>query len=101
MDLLTDTGPQLGTRQEWASYHVIIDPDVMISWQTHTWKAGCEITGFPAFRDTQKHYLKANFLTRISDWKASKNQVFGKIDSHFQFGKPERFSESQFFWVAF
>ncbi len=62
---------------------------------------GCEITGFPAFRDTQKHCRKAKFLTRISEWKARKNQVFGKIDSRFQFGKPERFSESQFFGVAF
>ena len=57
--------------------------------------------GFPALRDTQKHCRKAIFLTRISDWNACKNQVFSKIDSRFQFGKPERFSESQFFGVAF
>ncbi len=35
---------------------------------------GCQITGFPAFRDTQKHCQKPNFLTGISDRKPYKNQ---------------------------
>ncbi len=40
--------------------------------------SGCEITGFPAFRDTQNHCRKAIFLTRISEWKPCKNQGLGK-----------------------
>ncbi len=66
---------------------------------------GCEITGFPAFRDTQKHCRKAIFLTRISERKPCKNQNLGKpnLAQGFPsvFGKPERAAESQFLEVAF
>ncbi len=67
--------------------------------------AGCEITEFPGFRDTQKHCRKPKFLTRVSDWKPCKNQGFSKpklpIDFPLPFGKPERVSETQILGVGF
>ncbi len=67
--------------------------------------AGCGITGFLAFRDTQKHCWKAIFLTWISNWKPYKNQGFGKPNLTQGFpsivGKPDWAAESQFLEVAF
>ena len=60
--------------------------------------AECEITGFPRHPKTQ---WESQFFYKDFRLENCKNQVLGKIDSRFQLGKPERFSESQFFGVAF
>ena len=53
---------------------------------------GCAITEFLGVRDTQEHFLKPSFWTRVSDWTPWKNQGFGK---------PKDYSSIRKAWKSF